>query len=351
MGRRDQPTDGVADYCAFLAKPLSTSGVGLEPMHVSWDSDGWLSAIYKLRRESKNWRGSTVLVQYTGMAWSRRGFPIRVMAVVRTLKRNRVRCIVIFHEYERQSRSRRWIDRIRGACQDRVIRGLYRAAAKAIFTVPLKSVAWLPAERAKAQFIPIGANVPERVNPRKPADASKTVVVFGVTGAPDMAPEVETIAASIRYAAEASPNLRLVLCGRGSSEAGKLIEPLLQGSGAQVIAKGVLEADEIANELESADVHLCVRGPITLQRGSALAGIACGAPIVGYRNGRVCPPLDEAGIQWAPLGDSEFLARNLVKVLGDRRIWNDLHQRNLRLQQNYFSWNRIAGQYLAALSQ
>jgi glycosyltransferase involved in cell wall biosynthesis len=351
MGRRDEPTDGVADYCAFLAKALSRSNVDLEPMHVSWDKDGWLPALRKLRRESKAWHGKIVLIQYTGMAWSRRGFPIRVMAVVRTLKRNRVRCIVIFHEYERQSRSRRWIDRIRGACQDRVIRGLYRAAAKAIFTVPLKSVAWLPAERAKAQFIPIGANVPERVNPRKPADASKTVVVFGVTGAPDMAPEVETIAASIRHAAEASPNLRLVLCGRGSSEAGKLIEPLLQGSSAQVIVKGVLEADEIANELESADVHLCVRGPITLQRGSALASIACGAPIVGYRNGRVCPPLDEAGIQWAPLGDSESLARNLVKVLGDRRIWNDLHQRNLRLQQNYFSWNRIAGQYLAALSQ
>src|SRR6185312_14707745 len=149
----------------------------------------------------------------------------------------------------------------------------------------------------------------------------------------------------------ASPNLRLVLCGRGSSEAGKLIEPLLQGSGAQVIAKGVLEADEIANELESADVHLCVRGPITLQRGSALAGIACGVPIVGYRNGSVLPPLDEAGIQWAPLGDREFLARNLVQVLGDPRLWNELHERNLRLQPNYFSWPHIAEQYVAALAQ
>ena len=351
MGRRDQPTDGVADYCAFLANALSRSGVRLEPTHVSWDSEGWLAALRKLRRECKKWRGANVLVQYTGMAWSRRGFPIGVAVVIRMLIRSGVRCVLIFHEYKRQSGSRRWIDRIRGACQERVIRSLYRAAAKAIFTVPLENVAWLPADRAKAQFIPIGANIPERLSPRQPAGADKTVVVFGVTGAPNMASEVETIAASIRHAAEASPNLRLVLCGRGSSEAGKLIEPLLQGSSAQVIVKGVLEADEIANELESADVHLCVRGPITLQRGSALASIACGAPIVGYRNGRVCPPLDEAGIQWAPLGDSESLARNLVKVLGDRRIWNDLHQRNLRLQQNYFSWNRIAGQYLAALSQ
>lgn len=351
MGRRDEPTDGVADYCAFLAKALSRSGVGLEPMHVSWDRDGWLPALRKLRRESKNWRGNTVLVQYTGMAWSRRGFPIGVTAVIRALKRRRLSCIVVFHEYKRQSGSRRWIDHIRGAYQDRVIRSLYRAAAKAIFTVPLENVSWLPLDRSKAQFIPIGANVPQRVNTRQAADAVRTVVVFGVTGAPNMVSEVETIAATIRRVAKTSPNLRLVLCGRGSSEAGKLIEPLLQGSGTRLIAKGVLEADEIASELECADVYLCIRGPITLQRGSALAGIACGVPIVGYRNGSVSPPLDQAGIQWAPSGDPESLARSLAQVLGDKRIWNDLHQRNLRLQQGYFSWDRIAALYLAALSQ
>lgn len=351
MGRRDEPTDGVADYCVFLATALSRCAVSLEPMHVAWDKDGWLPALRKLRRESRNWRGITVLIQYTGMAWSRRGFPIGVAAVIHVLKRSKLRCIVVFHEYKRQAGSRRWIDRIRGVCQDRVIRSLYRAAAKAIFTVPLENVSWLPADRAKAQFIPIGANIPERLNRRQPADAGKTVVVFGVTGAPNMVSEVETIAATIRRVAETSPNLRLVLCGRGSSEAGKLIEPLLQGSDAQLTAKGVLEADEIASELECADVYLCIRGPITLQRGSALAGIACGVPIVGYRNGSVSPPLDQAGIQWAPSGDSESLARSLAQVLGDKRIWNDLHQRNLRLQQGYFSWDRIAALYLAALSQ
>ncbi len=351
MGRRDEPTDGVADYCAFLGQALSRLEVDIQSMHISWDKEGWLSALRELRRESKNWRGRTILIQYTGMAWSRRGFPLGAMAVVRTLTRSGSRCIVVFHEYKRQSGSRRWIDRIRGACQERVIRGLYRAAAKAIFTVPLENVPWLPQDCAKAQFIPIGANVPERLNPRQAADAGKTVVVFGVTGAPNMAPEVEAIAASIRRTAETSPDLRLVLCGRNSLVAGQLIEPLLQGSGAHVIAKGVLSADKIASELESADVYLFVRGAITLQRGSALAGIACGVPIVGYKKGSVSPPLDQAGIQWAPLGDSESLARNLVQVLNDRRLWNVLHERNRRLQQSYFSWNRIAEQYLAALSQ
>ena len=351
MGRRDEPTDGVADYCAFLAQALSRSGVELRPLHLSWDKEGWLPALRKLRRESKDWSGSSVLLQYTGMAWSRRGFPVGIMAVTRILRRNGIGCVAVFHEYKRQSGSRRWIDPIRGACQEKVIRHLYRCATKAIFTVPLESVTWLPQERAKAQFIPIGANVPERLHPRRPKDRCKTVAVFGVSGGPNMAREAETIAASVRRAAESILGLRLVLCGRGSSEAGKLIGRLLQGSRAQVVTKGLLSAAEVASELESADVYLFVRGLITLQRGSALAGIACGVPIVGYRNGKVSPPLDRAGIQWARLGDSESLARNLIQVLSDGRIWNDLHERNLRLQQNYFSWNRIAKQYLAALSQ
>jgi len=351
MGRRDEPTDGVADYCAFLAQALSQCGVDLQPTHLSWDKTGWLPALGKLRREGKTWAGDNVLVQYTAMAWSRRGFPFGIMAAVRILSRNGIRCIVVFHESQRQSSSRRWIDRIRGACQDQVIRGLYRAAEKAIFTVPLENVAWLPRDRDKAQFIPIGANVPERLHARQPADADKTVVVFGVSGAPNMAPEAEAIAATIRHAAESFPSLRLVLCGRGSCEAEKLMQPLLQGSGVQIIAKGVLSADKVASELESADVYLFVRGPITLQRGSALAGIACGVPIVGYRNGKVSPPLDDAGIHWAPLGDYESLGRNLVQILDDPRIWRELHERNLRLQRSFFSWNRIAKQYLTALSK
>ncbi len=43
----------------------------------------------------------------------------------------------------------------------------------------------------------------------------------------------------------------------------------------ELIVGGVLPAEEIAREFESADVLLFVRDAITLQRGSAIAGIAC----------------------------------------------------------------------------
>jgi glycosyltransferase involved in cell wall biosynthesis len=90
---------------------------------------------------------------------------------------------------------------------------------------------------------------------------------------------------------------------------------------------------------------------ITLQRGGALAGIACGLPIVGYGNGEPSGALAEAGIEWSPWRDRKALAAALVRVLSEPKRWLDLHERNLLVQEKYFSWNRIAELYIGALGK
>ena len=352
MGNRDTPTDGVEDYCIFLGHALSQQGVDLKQVRVLSSDKGWTRALRELGLASANWHEKWILIQYTALAWSRRGFPFGVLRVAKLLNNRHIRCAVVFHESARQRMRGRWIDRIRGACQDAVIRSLYRRAAVAIFTVPLETIPWLPADDRKSVFVPIGANIPERHGLRHSPDgtATKTVAIFGVSGAPHTAAESETIAAIARRAAQAVPNLRLVILGRGSLEAGKFLEPALRANGVEVVAKGVLPAEEVAAELEAATAFLFIRDTISLQRGSVLAAIACGLPIAGYRNGRIAPPLDQAGIEWASLGDTDELARCLVRLLTDSQRWAELRERNLQLQQNAFSWSRIARQYLAALS-
>ena len=109
--------------------------------------------------------------------------------------------------------------------------------------------------------------------------------MFGVTGAPRTAGEVDEIAAVMNQASQSLPALRLVVIGRGATEARKGIETALAGSGVEIVVRGVVPAEEVADEFARADVLLFVRGAITLQRGSAIAGVACGLPIVGYRVG------------------------------------------------------------------
>jgi glycosyltransferase involved in cell wall biosynthesis len=353
LGRRDMPTDGVEDYCTFLARALPARGIEMKQARVAWLEKGWIGALLHLLRERAAWRGRWVLMQYTAFIWSRRGFPFGAVAALWILRRGGVRVAIVFHDPWRQGGVRP-IDRLRGACQDWVIRRLYRGAAKSIFTVPLETVTWLPKEESKATFIPLGANIPERVGRRASptrADAGKTVIVFGVTGAPEMTREVEEIARVMQGASRTLGGLRLVAVGRGSAEAREPLVKSLDGCDVQVVVRGVIPAEEVAREFEQADALLFIRGVISPRRGSVMAGIACGLPIVGYSDGDLVDLLKEAGVERSPWGDRDGLVRGLVRVLSDPRRWMDLHERNLALQRHHLSWNRIAERFWAVLAK
>ena len=135
LGRRDIPTDGVEDYCTFLGAALAQRDITLQNVRVPWAEEGWPRALGQLWRQSGAWCQSWVLLQYTAMGWSRRGFPFGALAALAILRRRGVRIAVVFHEPFRQGGSR-WIDRLRGACQDWVVRRLYRGATKSNFRGP-----------------------------------------------------------------------------------------------------------------------------------------------------------------------------------------------------------------------
>jgi glycosyltransferase involved in cell wall biosynthesis len=352
LGRRDEPTDGVEDYCTVLAKALAPQAGNLRQVRVQWDKQGWLSALGRLRHASASWRNRTVILQYTAMAWSRRGFPFGALAALAILRRSGVRCVVMFHEPFRQTVGRRLVDRLRGVCQDYVVRRLYAGADAAIFADPLTNIPWLPQPHAKAFFIPIGANIPVPSNLSSPSSAggnTRTVCVFCFSDPPNRDPEVDDIAHAVRAAAPHGLKLRLILIGRGTAEAKKRIEPALADTPVEVIVLGIRPADEVARILADSDAMLCVRGSLYPRRGSALAGIACGLPIIGYAGAAHGTLLEEAGIELVPKGDREALGRALTRVLQDEALRTELRNRSMRAQERFFSWERIARQYIDAL--
>src|SRR5271154_5344685 len=138
---RDGDMDGVTEYCNSLRRELPKHGFDVQLAGVPWDKIGWPRALWNLFRESAAWRGKWVLLQYTALGWSRRGFPLGAVAVSAILRRRGARCALVFHEPYRQAPgSRRWIDRVRGACQDWVVRSLHIRAEKSIFADPLDKI-------------------------------------------------------------------------------------------------------------------------------------------------------------------------------------------------------------------
>ena len=123
----------------FFAGALSKRGVEVQMARVPWDKIGWPRALWRLFRESAAWRGKWVVLQYTALGWSRRGFPIGALVSLAVVKLRGARCATMFHEPSGTS-GPRVIDRIRGAFQDWTVRYLHHLSQKGVFTVPLGSV-------------------------------------------------------------------------------------------------------------------------------------------------------------------------------------------------------------------
>ncbi|MGH9775209.1 MAG: glycosyltransferase family 4 protein [Candidatus Acidiferrales bacterium] len=352
LGRRDQPTDGVEDFSVLLGKAFEARRISCEIARVFWQEQSWIVALRRFGRLSKAWRGLPVLVQYTALGWSRRGFPFGFLAVLRTLRSNGARIVIVFHDVAPFAATGVWA-RLRCFCQQRIIRTAFRWATRSVFPVPLTEIPWLPRSTNKAAFIPIGANIPPINFPRTVSDRNgnaRTVAIFGVTGSGEGPREISQIVHAAAQMKKQIDSLRLIVLGRGSEESRATFERALRETGVEVSVLGVLPPEEISKHLALADVLLCVRGEITPRRGSAIAGIACGLPVIGYGRPECCFPVSEAGVELVPLGDTDALEKALENVLSDPARWSELHERSRMAQDKYFSWDKIAESYLRLLS-
>ena len=351
LGKLETPTDGVEDYCHWLSRALLKTGWELECLQFPWPQ-GWFAAFAWLWRHSRDWRGRWVLVQYTAFSWSRHGFTFGLLAVLWILRRRGVRSALVLHD-PGPCAGQRWIDGLRRRVQVPVLRAAYRLSDRSIFTVDLENASWLSANRAKAVFIPVGANLPGTSPIALKAGAGsnrpKEVAVYCLTGGVHAQREAEAIAyAVLRAAGEAGP-VRLVLLGRNAITGEAPLRAALAGSGVEVEVHGVLPAEAVEQRLSQADVLLFVRGGISSRRGSAIAGIVCGLPVVAYSWRETGPPVTEAGVVLVPSGDREALAGALTRVLADDAVRAHLRRRSLGARERYFSWEAIAAKYAEAL--
>src|SRR5579863_9442648 len=165
LGRRDEPTDALEEYCGYLGEALAGRSFQTEIRRVPWDQHGWAASFDALRLQAESWRGVWVLVQYTALAWSARGFPGRFLRALRVLRKAGARIAVVFHDAEPFGGSR-LIDRFRRAAQIRVMRSAIDFSDRAVLTVPPDHLSWLSQTPENSSFIVVGANLPQPLAPQ-----------------------------------------------------------------------------------------------------------------------------------------------------------------------------------------
>ena len=94
---------------------------------------------------------------------------------------------------------------------------------------------------------------------------------------------------------------------------------------------------------------LFVRGAISTRRGSAIAGIACGLPLIAYGGRETAAPVTDAGVVLVPREKSAELGEALVRVLEDKNCRVSLAERSRMAHAQYFAWEAIAARYVEAL--
>lgn len=356
LGRRDEPTDAVEEYCQHLAEALAAHSFQTDIRRVPWNQHGWAASLDALRLQAESWSGVWVLVQYTALAWSARGFPNRFLRALRVLRKAGARIAVVFHDAEPFGGSR-LIDRFRRVAQVRVMRSAIALSDRAVFTVPPDCLTWLSRAPENSSFIVVGANVPQ---PLLPQDHSSlhhppTVAVFSITGGAAGDREVRDIVAAMRLTCGKLGKLRLLVFGRHAELREDALREGLRGVSVELSVEGVVAGDQLMDHFASSDVLLFLRGTISSRRGSAIAGICCAVPVIALQGHETAPPITDAGVVLLPEGlESPALqsqiAEALVRLLADHPLRSDLIQRSRQANEQFFSWPAIASRYAEFLS-
>jgi glycosyltransferase involved in cell wall biosynthesis len=351
LGRKDEPTDAVEEYCRYLGNALATHDFAMQIRRVPWEKHGWSDALKAVELQASGWRGTWVLVQYTALAWSARGFPQKFLRVLKVLKKAGARVAVLFHDVEPYPGTR-LADKIRRSAQVRTMRAALGVADVGILTVALEQITWLSRSQGNVHFIPVGANLP--IPEDEPADSARTdipaIAVFSITGGEAGGREARTIVEAVRYAAEKIGKLRLYIFGRHAELRERDLREGLHNVSVDISVEGVIDPAQVVKRLRACDVLLFVRGTISTRRGSAIAGIACGLPVIAYPGGETAAPITDAGVILASPSNHEELQRALVRVLSDRVYREELAARSRAVYRAHLSWSAIAARFAEILN-
>ena len=248
----------------------------------------------------------------------------------------------------------RTIDKLRRRAQNHAMNEALRSCDLGIFTVPISKIPWIGRKHTRAIFIPVGANLPDPeiawTIPRREANRLPTIAVFGITGGESGIWEVASISEALQIAAERLGKLRLMVMGRNTNTAEKALKNLMDKQPIEIHALGILPGEEIVKQMAASDVLLFVRGGISSRRGSAIAGIACGLPVVALEGPETGPPITEAGVVFADQKSQRGLGEALLKVLSDEEYRAGLAERSRLAQEKSFSWKAIAARYAEEFS-
>lgn len=348
-GARDRgPTDGVRDYVANVGAELAEKGHAVRGASGSFP----IRAIHGWKRQFGTKGPSVGVLQYTHLAWSRRGFPIRAAVIARLWRWLRYPPLVTVVHDPVPFPGSGSVSAVRAATQRWVMRSLLRNSGAMVVTIEPELIPWVaplpPNALRRLVHLPVGSNVPPTEDGGRQRTGVFSVSVFGITeGHRD---EADAIAVVLKRVAQQLGEVRIVLVGRGTLEAEPRIRKGLEDQPVEVECLGVVPSRAVSRALAATDALLFLRSGASTRRGSMIAGIANGIPIVAYEGLETGPLIRRSGVLLAKEGDTVAAADRLLAIATDPELREILAARNEDVYRRVFSWSAIASSYEVIMS-
>jgi Glycosyl transferases group 1 len=337
--------DEVAVYAPHQGIGPDSAGPGVRVRRLP-DRFG-LRGLRWLDRDLARDRPDRILIQYVPHAFGWKAMNLSFVAWVlirRLRRRDDVR--VMFHEVAFP-----WVRRPMRqnviAVVNRVMAAmLVRTCTRAYVTTP----GWVPllrrlgAGRLPIAWTPVPSNVPEEASTTAVAarraeltlndPTVRLVCHFGTYGSS----VTRTLGPIVRELLGRRPEVRVVLLGTGGDRwRGELAGGRVDWH-ARVIAPGALSAPLIAEHLRACDLVIQpYPDGASSRRGSLMAALANGVPVVTTIGALSEPVWSEGAVAAAPAGDAEQLARLALDLLDRPERLAELGLAGQRLYQDQFA--------------
>jgi glycosyltransferase involved in cell wall biosynthesis len=351
---RGRTVDGIRDHSERLASQLRQSFPALRVEYLDLREEGnrlpvrVVAAIRTLRGIDDH---SALILQYNPFSFARWGFaPWLPLAMAAAKVRRHSFVAVMVHEPYVPMTSFRWA--LLGSWQR-----LQLAAVRACCDVTFTSIgAWremlgrsLP--RGPVHHLPVGSNFPDRRQSRWAvrrelgvAEGELVVSVMGRDHPSWMGSYV--IAAANAIAAAGAP---VCLLGIGATA------PPLPGLDPKIRFErpGMLKAGDVAGRLAASDLFLApLIDGISTRRGSVMAGLQHGLPVVGTSGPLTDQVLADAGeaLVLTPVGQLQEFAAAAARLAQETQARQRMGVAARRLYESEFDWPVIADRLLSVLT-
>ncbi len=255
-----------------------------------------------------------------------------------------------------------------GGLRQRAVFFLARRSAAVIATNGADESALRAAGCQNLRLIPIGSNIPDSPPPdydrgawRSRLNTPPQTFLVGYFGFLNATKGMDTLLHGVRGALAGVPDLRLLLIGgrTGTSDAANAaIADAIDGQiaalglGERVIRTGFVDEAAVSAHLHACDtLVLPYSDGVSYRRGSFMAGLAHGCPIVTTHPRKVLPELHNGeNVTLIPPDDPAALAATLRTLAADPDLRSRLGA-GARVLSQRFGWESIAAQTAALFAE